>query len=78
MKRGDLAMWVENNQFDSEFGIVFRPAPSINGKHCVVGQVIDGMMVLDALENVEKRENTDGDLAIPIQPCTIADCGQLA
>ena len=68
MKRGDLAMWVENNQCDSSFDIRFRPAPKDNGKHCVVGQVIDGMKVLDALENVDTL----------IQRCTIADCGQLA
>ena len=72
MKRGDLAMWVENNQCDSSFDIRFRPAPKDKGEYCVVGQVIDGMNVLDALENVEKRD-TYGNLV-----CTIADCGQLA
>ena len=71
-------MYVSNNQCSSEFHIRFRPSPEWNGKFCVVGQVIDGMEVLDALENVEKREDNDGDLIIPTQPCIIADCGQLA
>jgi len=35
---------------NSQFFIMFAPAPGLNGKYTVVGQVIEGMDVLDAIK----------------------------
>ena len=36
----------------SQFFIIYGPQPHLNNKYTVVGQVIDGFEVLDAMEKV--------------------------
>lgn len=38
------------NSANSQFFIMFAPAPHLNGQYTVVGQVVDGLDVLDAIK----------------------------
>merc|ERR1711871_4322 len=50
-KRGDLSMANAGpNTNGSQFFLCFIPCQWLDGKHCVFGQVVDGLQVLDSLE----------------------------
>lgn len=69
---GSLAMANAGpNTNGSQFFLCFIPCNWLDGKHCVFGQVTDGMEVLDALESVGSSSGATR------APCVIADCGQL-
>ena len=71
-KRGDLSMANAGpNTNGSQFFLCFIPCQWLDGKHCVFGQVIDGLEVLDSLESVGSSSGATK------APCVIADCGQL-
>ena len=71
-KRGDLSMANAGpNTNGSQFFMCFIPCTWLDGKHCVFGQVVGGMEVLDALEAVGSQSGKTS------KPCVIADCGQL-
>ncbi len=42
---------------NSQFFIMFAPAPHLNGQYTVVGQVIEGMAVVDAIKHGDQRAN---------------------
>ena len=50
--RGVLGMARSNNpnSANSQFFIMFAPAPHLNGQYTIVGQVVDGMDVVDAIK----------------------------
>lgn len=45
------------NSANSQFFIMFAPAPHLNGQYTVVGQVIEGMDVVDAIKRGDQRAN---------------------
>jgi peptidylprolyl isomerase len=51
------------NSANSQFFIMFAPAPHLNGQYTVVGQVIEGMDVVDAIKRGSSAANgaVDGD-----------------
>ncbi|KAH3767246.1 peptidylprolyl isomerase [Pelomyxa schiedti] len=54
----------------SQFFITMAPAPQLDGKHVVLGQVVEGMDV------VRRMNETAGTLdGLPRLPVTITDCG---
>ena len=56
----------------SQFFLCFVATPHLNGAHVVFGQVVEGMEVLDLIENNPVDRNDK-----PKKPVMIADCGQL-
>merc|ERR1711975_52847 len=71
-KRGDLSMANAGpNTNGSQFFLCFIPCQWLDGKHCVFGEVIEGLNVLDSLESVGSSSGATK------APCVIADCGQL-
>jgi peptidylprolyl isomerase len=55
----------------SQFFICTAPAPWLDGKHVVFGQVVHGLDIIDAIEAVGSRSGKTSKLVV------IADCGQL-
>jgi peptidylprolyl isomerase len=61
---------------DSQFFICFAPAPFLDGKYTVFGQVVSGMDAIDAIKKGSKDNNgavTDPDHIIRMQVAADAD-----
>merc|ERR1712183_1021477 len=72
-KRGLLSMANSGKDTNgSQFFILFKAAHHLNGKHCVFGELVEGMATLDAIEGVKTQSDDK-----PIAPITISRCGQL-
>jgi len=46
---------------NSQFFICFQPAPSLNGQYTVIGQVVSGMDVVDAIKKGNRQANGQVD-----------------
>ncbi|PRW57312.1 peptidylprolyl cis-trans cyclophilin-type domain containing [Chlorella sorokiniana] len=60
------------NSNTSQFYITFAAAPQCDGKHVVIGKVVEGLEVLQQIE--ELAASADGEPRVDV---TIADCDQL-
>lgn len=58
-KRGILGMAraQDPNSANSQFFIMFGEAPSLNGKYTVIGEVVDGMPVVDKIKRGDPTNN---------------------
>ncbi len=77
--RGTLSMarGQDPNSAGSQFFICLRPAPLLDGKYTVFGQVIKGIDVVDRIANVP-RDIRDNPLEpIPMEKVTIVPRSQL-
>eukprot|EP00039_Didymoeca_costata_P029547 m.25107 g.25107 ORF g.25107 m.25107 type:complete len:250 (+) comp7677_c0_seq2:20-769(+) len=73
-KRGLVAMCNNGkNTNTSQFFFSFAPTPKLTGKHVVLGEIVEGMEVLDLIE-AAGEEGTEGKPTVPV---VIADCGVL-
>ena len=52
-----MARTADPNSANSQFFICFEPAPSLNGKYTVWGEVVDGMDLVDGLPKGEPPRN---------------------
>ena len=69
--RGDLSMAnAGHNSNGSQFFICFGPCPWLDGNHVVFGKVVQGLEVLDKLEQIG---TTLGD---PLKNALIKNCGK--
>jgi cyclophilin family peptidyl-prolyl cis-trans isomerase len=64
-----LHAWVNSN--GSQFFICTVDTPWLNGKHTVFGKVVDGLDVVDKIEEVGSQSGMTS------QPVKIKDCGEL-
>ena len=60
------------NTNGSQFFICFTATPHLDGKHCVFGQIVQGMDVLDRIEAIG---SSDGHTT---KDTVIVDCGELS
>ena len=66
-----MARSADPNSANSQFFIMFDDAPSLNGQYTVVGEVVDGMDVVDAIKKGDRRANgvvDDPDRMISLRP----------
>jgi peptidylprolyl isomerase len=71
-----LARAADPNSGDSQFFICFAPAPALDGKYTIFGQVVSGMEAVDALKKGDPSQNgmvTDPDHIIRMQIAADAD-----
>jgi peptidylprolyl isomerase len=52
-----MARTADPDSANSQFFIMFAPAPHLDGEYTVVGQVIEGMEVVDAIKKGDKAGN---------------------
>ncbi len=52
-----MARSQDPNSANSQFFIMFEPAPHLNGQYTVVGQVIEGMDVVDSIKKGDEASN---------------------
>ncbi|MBL8563355.1 MAG: peptidylprolyl isomerase, partial [Gemmobacter sp.] len=57
-----MARSADPNSANSQFFIMFAPAPHLDGQYTVVGKVISGMDVVDA---IKKGEGNNGEVSSP-------------
>jgi peptidylprolyl isomerase len=76
--RGTVAMarTSDPNSADSQFFIMFAPAPSLDGKYTIWGQVVSGMQYVDQITKGDPADNgtvTDPDKIIKMQVAADAE-----
>ena len=54
-----MARTQDPNSGDSQFFIMFAPAPHLNGQYTVWGKVIEGMQFVDKIKPGEPPSNPD-------------------
>ena len=54
-----MARTSDPNSADSQFFIMFAPAPSLDGKYTIWGNVVSGMEYVDQIEKGEPPQNPD-------------------
>ena len=57
-----MARAADPNSANSQFFIMFAPAPSLDGQYTVVGRVIAGQDVVDA---IRRGEGANGEVSDP-------------
>lgn len=71
-ERGQLSMANAGpNTNGSQFFIIFKDSPHLDGKHVVFGKVIKNIELLDKLEGLA----TENDK--PVEDIVVVDCGQV-
>lgn len=60
------------NTNGSQFFLCFIPCQWLDGKHVVFGSVVDGLNVLDMLEQVGSSSGATS------KKCMISDCGEIS
>jgi len=61
------------NTNGSQFFVTFKKAEHLDGKHVVFGKVVEGMKVIQEIEQLEMTADSDR----PAEPVIIARCGEM-
>ena len=59
------------NTGSSQFFVTFGPTPSLNNKHAVFGEVVEGMDAVRKIEQTPVRRDARGELSEPVDPPVI-------
>jgi peptidylprolyl isomerase len=68
-KRGIVGMarkGGDNNSANSQFFIMYKETPALNGQYTVIGEVVSGMNVVDKIKKGEPVENPDKMLHVQV------------
>ncbi len=68
-KRGIVGMarkGGDNNSANSQFFIMYKETPGLNGQYTVIGEVVSGMNVVDKIKKGEPVENPDKMLRVQV------------
>jgi peptidyl-prolyl isomerase H (cyclophilin H) len=57
------------NSNGCQFFITAAPCPFLDGRHCVFGKVIDGMLTVRKIENVSTGPKNRPNVAVVITEC---------
>jgi peptidylprolyl isomerase len=68
-----MARSADPNSANSQFFIMFAPAPHLDGQYTVVGQVVSGMDVVDALKKGDQAANGAVDTPDFMAKVTVQD-----
>ena len=74
-----MARTSDPNSADSQFFICFAPAPFLDGKYTIFGQVVSGMEAIDAIKKGDRDRNgavADPDRIKRMQVAADADKGK--
>lgn len=66
-----MARTEDYNSASSQFFVCYDDVSFLDGSYAAFGKVIEGMEVVDAFLEVEKRYNARGELAVPVEPLVI-------
>lgn len=66
-----MARSTDYDSASSQFFICYDDASFLDGSYAAFGKVIEGMEVVDAFLDVERRYNSSGELASPVEPIVI-------
>ena len=61
-----MARTSDPNSADSQFFIMFAPAPSLDGKYTIWGNVVSGMEYVDQIKKGEPPQNPDKIIAMQV------------
>jgi peptidylprolyl isomerase len=68
-----MARSMDPNSANSQFFIMFAPAPHLDGQYTVVGRVISGMEVVDAIKKGDQAANGEVDAPDYMAKVTVAE-----
>ncbi|MEY4872998.1 MAG: hypothetical protein RLZZ563_2328 [Pseudomonadota bacterium] len=68
-----MARSMDPNSANSQFFIMFAPAPHLDGQYTVVGKVISGMEVVDAIKKGDQAMNGSVDTPDYMAKVTVAE-----
>jgi peptidylprolyl isomerase len=68
-----MARSMDPNSANSQFFIMFAPAPHLDGQYTVVGRVISGMEVVDAIKKGDEAANGAVDAPDYMAKVTVAE-----
>jgi peptidylprolyl isomerase len=68
-----MARSMDPNSANSQFFIMFAPAPHLDGQYTVVGRVISGMEVVDAIKKGDQAANGSVDTPDYMAKVTVAE-----
>lgn len=66
-----MARTEDYDSASSQFFICYDDASFLDGQYAAFGMVVEGMEVVDAFTEVERRYNARGELAVPVDPIVI-------
>ncbi|MBV1838101.1 peptidylprolyl isomerase [Acetobacter estunensis] len=70
-----MARTMNPDSANSQFFIMFEPAPHLDGQYTIVGQVIEGMELIDGIKRGSGMSGmvTDPDRIVKMRPASVED-----